>query len=137
MEKLNDNELQELLDQAQMPGNDSLNLKDVEDFLAYQNLFKVLDSEPETGLSFSFASNVRRKVQEKLNHRSDMRFNYLAIAIFTIAIVLGYGLLYLINKYTAELVLDVAIKFKWVFLTVIFTFFCFLLIGQRQAKRDY
>lgn len=53
MEELNDDELQELLSQGQSSGNKSLNEKEAGDLLAYQDLFKALETAPSTGLPLS------------------------------------------------------------------------------------
>lgn len=112
MEKLNDDELQELL-------------------------FKAFDSPAAEGLPLSFASNVRRKIQEQLNRKSDIRFNILVLCIFMLSLVMGYGLLYVIHQTTADLVLTMVLKFKWLLLSAICLFFLFLGIDQRLVKRDY
>ncbi|MCX2450097.1 hypothetical protein OQX61_02330 [Pedobacter sp. PLR] len=137
MEELNDDELQELLSRGSISGDNTFSGKDTDDLLAYQDLFKALDTEPAQGLSLSFASNVRRKLQERLNRKSDIRFNILALTIFMLSPILAYGLLHLINPTTADLVLSMVLKFKWVLLSVICLFFCILGIDQRLVKRDF
>ena len=137
MEELNDDELQELLSQGLSSGNKSFNEKEAGDLLAYQDLFKALETAPLAGLPLSFASNVRRKLQEQLNRKSDIRFNIMAVSVFVLSLVLGYGLLQLISESTAELVLNVVLKFKWILISVIGLFFCLLAIEQRLVKRDY
>jgi len=137
MEELNDDELQELSGRGPVSGDNTFGEREAGDLLAYQDLFKALDTEPVEGLPFSFASNVRRKVQEHLNRKSDIRFNILAVTILILSAVLGYGLLQLISKDTAELALTMVLKFKWVLLSVICLFFCLLLIDQRLVRREY
>jgi len=137
MEELNDDELQELLSNGLTSGNKSLNEKEAGDLSAYQDLFKALETEPFAGLPLSFASNVRRKLQEQLNRKSDIRFNIMAVSIFVLSLVLGYGLLQLISQTTADLVLDIVLKFKWMLISVICLFFCLLAIEQRLVKREY
>ena len=137
MEELNDDELQELLSQGLSSGNKSLNEKEAGDLLAYQDLFKALETAPLAGLPLSFGSNVRRKLQEQLNRKSDIRFNIMAVSVFVLSLVLGYGLLQLISETTADLVLNVVLKFKWILISVIGLFFCLLAIEQRLVKRDY
>lgn len=137
MEELNDDGLQDLLSNSPVSSENALNEKETGDLLAYQNLFKALDTEPAQGLSFSFASNVRRKIQERLNRKSDMQFNIMAITIFMLSSLLGYGLLQLIDQTAADLVLNMVLKFKWLLLSVTCLFFGLLLINQRLTKRDY
>ena len=137
MEQLNDDELQELLNLASTSGDKRLSEKEAGDLLAYQDLFKALETEPLAGLSLSFASNVRRKIQERLNRKSDIRFNIMAVFIFMLSLVLGYGLLQLISQTTADLVLNIVLKFKWMLISVICLFFCLLAIEQRLVKRKY
>ena len=137
MEELNDDQLQELLGSGAAISDDTFAEKAKGDLLAYQGLFKALDTEPAQGLPLSFASNVRRKIQQQLNRKSDIRFNILAAIIFIVSLMLGYGLLQLISTAAAGLVLSLVIKFKWVLLSLSFLFFCFLLIDQRLVKREY
>jgi len=137
MEQLNDDELQELLNLASTSGDKRLSEKEAGDLLAYQDLFKALETEPLAGLPLSFASNVRRKIQERLNRKSDIRFNIMAVFIFMLSLVLGYGLLQLISQTTADLVLNIVLKFKWMLISVICLFFCLLAIEQRLVKRKY
>lgn len=137
MEELNDDGLQDLLSNSPISSENTLNEKDTGDLVAYRNLFKVLDTEPEQGLSFSFASNVRRKIQEQLNRKSDRQFNIIAITIFILSSLLGYGSLLLIDQTSADIVLNMVLKFKWLLLSATCLFFGLLLINQRLTKRDY
>lgn len=137
MEELNDDELQDLLDHGSMSGNNKLSEKESSDLLSYQDLFKALKTEPLPGLPFSFASNVKQKLQERLNRKSDIRFNVMAVTIFILSLVLGYGLLQLISQTTADLVLNIVFKFKWILFWVVCLFFCLLAIDQRLIKREY
>lgn len=137
MEELNDDGLQDLLSNSPISSENTLNEKDTGDLVAYRNLFKVLDTEPEQGLSFSFASNVRRKIQEQLNRKSDRQFNIIAITIFILSSLLGYGSLLLIDQTSADMVLNMVLKFKWLLLSATCLFFGLLLINQRLTKRDY
>lgn len=137
MEKLNDDALQELLSNSRISGENTGNEQDSGDLIAYQDLFKVLDTEPVQGLSVSFASNVRRKLQERLNRKSDMQFNILAVTIFMLSLLLGYGLLLLASQTAADLILNIVLKFKWLLLSVICLFFGLLLLEQRITKREY
>jgi len=137
MEELNDDELQDFLDRSIGNIEHTSGEKATADLLAYQDLFKALQTEPVQGLPLSFASNVKRKLQEGLNRKSDLRFNILAAIIVMLSLLLAYGLLQLISQATAALVLSMVVKFKWVLASVIFLFFSFLLIDQRLIKREY
>ena len=137
MEELNDDELQDLLSGDSTSGNNELSEKAASDLLLYQDLFSALKTAPKIGLPLSFTSNVRRKLQERINRKSDMRFNVMAVTIFVLSLALGYGLLQLISQTTADLVLNMAFKFKWILFSVVCLFFCILAIDQRLIKRDY
>ncbi|CAM4248087.1 hypothetical protein SAMN06265348_10721 [Pedobacter westerhofensis] len=137
MEELNDDELQDFLDRSIGNIEHTSGEKATADLLAYQDLFKALQTEPVQGLPLSFASNVKWKLQKGLNRKSDLRFNILAAIIVMLSLLLAYGLLQLISQATAALVLSMVVKFKWVLASVIFLFFSFLLIDQRLIKREY
>ena len=136
MEELNDDELQELLSRGAGTGDDLFTPKENSDLLAYQKLFDTLAEEPSQGLSFSFAANVRRKIQEQLNRKSDRRFNLLAVTIFALSLVLAYCLLMWISPATGGLILNVVLKFKWVLSMMIMTFFCLLISKQRDVRTE-
>ncbi|MCX2485055.1 hypothetical protein [Pedobacter sp. MR2016-24] len=137
MEELNDDELQDLLSGDSISGNNELSEKAVSDLLSYQDLFSTLKTAPQTGLPLSFASNVRRTLQERLNRKSDMRFNVMAVTIFVLSLALGYALLQLISQTTADLILNMVFKFKWLLFSIVCLFFCVLAIDQRLVRRDY
>lgn len=86
MKELDDDDLQELLNSGLPAGNQTLSKSEKDDLLAYQNLFDALNTEPEQGPPFNFAANVRRKLQERINRKSDLRFNLLALLIFTVVL---------------------------------------------------
>ena len=137
MEELNDDELQDLFGRGSISGNNNLSEKEISDLLLYQDLFRALETEPQTGLPFSFASNVKRKLQEQLNRKSNMRFNVMAVTIFVLSLILGFELLQLINQTTADLVSYIVFKFKWILFGAICLFFFILAIDQRLVKREY
>jgi hypothetical protein len=137
MEELNDDELQELLSNGSIPGDNMFSEKSTNDLLAYQNLFRALSTEPEQGLPLQFASNVRRKLQEQANRKNDLRFNIMAVGIFAATLGLSYGLITLISPENGTMVVNTVLRFKWVLTAIIFAFFSFMLIDQRLVKRNY
>jgi hypothetical protein len=137
MKELDDDELQELLNNGLVPDSKTLSEEDKDDLLAYQNLFIALSSEPEQGLPLSFAANVRRKLQEQVNRKSDLRFNLIALSIFVVGLTLAYGLLSVISLESGDMFLNAVISFKWVLATLGIGFFAFLFIDQRLVKRSY
>ena len=137
MESLNDDQLQELLSNAEGLEFDKLTYAERRKINAYQELFKTLNEEPNVGLSLGFASKVRQRRQQSLNRRSDLQFNILARALFLIGLLSAYGLLQLVDKSSAELVLDVVFKFKWIFLAIVGLFFAMLRLEQVLAKRTF
>jgi hypothetical protein len=137
MKELDDDELQELLNNGLVPDNKILSEDDKGDLLAYQSLFTVLGTEPEQGLPMSFAANVRRKLQEQVNRKSDLRFNLIALPIFVAGLALAYGLLSVISPESGDMFLNAVISFKWVLVTLIVGFIAFLFIDQRLVKRSY
>lgn len=137
MESLNDDQLQELLSKNDELEFEKLSLEERRKLNAYQELFKTLNEEPKVGLSLGFASKVRQRRQQSLNRRSDLQFNILVRALFLIGLLSAYGLLQLVDKSSAELVLDVVFKFKWIFLAVIGMFFAMLRLDQVLAKRTF
>jgi hypothetical protein len=137
MKELNDDELQELLNNGLVPDNKTLSDEDKDDLLAYQNLFTALNTEPEEGLPLSFAANVKRKLQEQANRKSDMRFNFLALGIFAVGLTLAYGLLSVMSPESGDMFLTSVISFKWILLILVAGFVGYLFIDQRLAKRSY
>ena len=137
MESLNDDQLQELLSKNDELEFEKFSLEERRKLNAYQELFKTLNEEPNVGLSLGFASKVRQRRQQSLNRRSDLQFNILARALFLIGLLSAYGLLQLVDQSSAELVLDIVFKFKWIFLAVVGLFFAMLRLDQVLAKRTF
>jgi len=137
MKELDDDELQELLNNGLVPDNKTLSEEDKDDLLAYQNLFTVLSTEPEQGLPMSFAANVRRKLQEQANRKSNLQFNLLALGIFAVGLALAYGLLTVMSPESGDMFLNAVVSFKWILLTLIAGFVGYLFIDQRLVKRSY
>ncbi|SEO57784.1 hypothetical protein SAMN05192574_109153 [Mucilaginibacter gossypiicola] len=137
MKELDDDELQELLNNGLVPDNKTLSEEDKDDLLAYQNLFTVLSTEPEQGLPMSFAANVRRKLQEQANRKSNLQFNLLALGIFAVGLALAYGLLTVMSPESGDMFLNAVVGFKWILLTLIAGFVGYLFIDQRLVKRSY
>jgi len=137
MKELDDDELQELLNSGLVPDNKTLSEEDKNDLLAYQNLFTALGTEPKEGLSMSFAANVRRKLQEQINRKNDLRFNLLALGIFAAGLALAYGLLSIMSPESGDMFLNAIISFKWLLLTLVAGFVGYLFIDQRLVNRSY
>ncbi|MET3501759.1 hypothetical protein ABIC45_003371 [Mucilaginibacter rubeus] len=137
MKELDDDELQELLNNGLVPDNKTLSEEDKNDLLAYQNLFTALGTEPKEGLPMSFAANVRRKLQEQINRKNDLRFNLLALGIFASGLALAYGLLSVMSPESGDMFLNAIISFKWLLLTLVAGFVGYLFIDQRLVNRSY
>ena len=137
MKELDDDGLQEFLSKKLPPANKALTEEETKDLTAYKQLFSLLDKEPEEGPSFMFASNVRRKVQIKINKKSDRRFNVMAIVIFLISAVIAFLVITLIDPSAANNVIITVFKFKWILLIGILTFLALQVIDQKLVKRDY
>ncbi|RZK65324.1 MAG: hypothetical protein EOO85_28480 [Pedobacter sp.] len=137
MESLNDDQLQELLSKNDELEFEKFSPEERSKLNAYQELFKTLNEEPKVGLSLGFASKVRQRRQQSLNRRSDLQFNILVRALFLIGLLSAYGLLQLVDKSSAELVLDIVFKFKWILLAVLGMFFAMLKLDQVLAKRAF
>jgi len=137
MNELDDDELQELLNNGLVPDNKTLSEEDKDDLLVYQNLFSALSTEPAEGLPMSFAANVRRKLQEQANRKSNLQFNLLALGIFAVGLALAYGLLTVMSPESGDMFLNAVVSFKWILLTLIAGFVGYLFIDQRLVKRSY
>ena len=85
----------------------------------------------------SFAANVRRKLQEQVNRKNDLRFNLLALVIFAAGLTLAYGLLAAISPESGDMFLNAIISFKWLLLTLVTGFVGYLFIDQRLVNRSY
>ncbi|WP_413670729.1 hypothetical protein ACEN9X_12785 [Mucilaginibacter sp. Mucisp86] len=137
MKELDDDELQELLNNGLVPDSKTLSEEDKDDLLVYQNLFSALSTEPAEGLPMSFAANVRRKLQEQANRKSNLQFNLLALGIFAVGLALAYGLLTVMSPESGDMFLNAVVSFKWILLTLIAGFVGYLFIDQRLVKRSY
>lgn len=112
MKEMNDEELQHLAEQSVLI-NKSLSLKEEQDLVAYQTLFKKLQAEPVEGLPFNFAATVRRTVQLQAERRGDLKFHIILFVTFITVLASAFGLLYLVSPSASEQLLTLSPKFKW------------------------
>jgi hypothetical protein len=79
--------IQDLLDQGGQPHNDFHNIKEDEDFVAYQAVYSFLSEKPVETLSYSFKSNLEKRIFFETQASSEHSFNIL------IGFVMGIGFL--------------------------------------------
>ena len=135
MKEMSDEELQYLAEQGGL-NNNNLSLKEEQDLLAYQSLFKSLQTEPAEGLPFSFAANVRRAVQQQAALKGDLKFQFILLFIFTGILAAAFGLLHLVSPAAADQVTSISPKFKWSAGLAVLVFWClnFFTTGFEQKN---
>ena len=136
MKKLNDDEIQKLLEEGLAKPDEEISATEQEDIKAYQFLFENLRKEPEEGLPYNFAAKVRLRVQEKINRTSDIKL-YLYAAVIGIA---GFGIAYMLlvfyNQQAASKFYSAISGFKWVFVLALISFLAIQYLDQKLVKEN-
>lgn len=120
MEEMNDDYLQQMAEQNHLDngrqGNltdPGLSIKEQQDLLTYQTLFKQLQREPAAGLPYNFAANLRRTVQHQAERKGNLKFQFLLFFAFGAILVLAFGLLHLVSPAATEELMAIAPRYKW------------------------
>jgi hypothetical protein len=118
MKKMNDEEIQNWLEEN---GHKSDDLPGV-DAKAYHLLFDLLSREPTEGLPYDFSAKVIRKVQAETRQNSELRSYLILIAVVSVVIAFIYGLFFLLKPQLGNGLLNIAVKYQWVFVLGLFSF---------------
>ena len=124
MKKLDDDEIQKLLEQdltVNMPLTDT-----DDDFKTYKVLFDALKTEPEGGLPYNFAADIGREVRQRRDDSKDLKL----YVLLGVAVLIGFAgvCVYIVHTYSKgmQLMASSAKPYLWIF---IFCMAC-LLISQ-------
>lgn len=102
MDDTRDQSLQEWLESNPNASFPEASPDEQADRLAYQALFSQLRTTPDVGLPYGFARRLRQQVEQKAYRRSDIRFQLFGIGLFVVAVLVGYGLLFLVDAESAR-----------------------------------
>ncbi|ASU32019.1 hypothetical protein [Mucilaginibacter xinganensis] len=134
MKKLNDEEIQRLLEGELKSADELLSAGEKESLDQYRFLFEKLKDEPKEGLPYNFASNVKRRVQQQFNRKRDMRFYLIAFVVLIVGFAGFYQVLVVVNENAGARFMDVLYKFKWVIFLGAATFLGILYLDQKLVK---
>jgi len=136
MKKLTDEQIQVLLDSDLKPSDDMLSASEKQQMESYQSLFQKLNTEPEQGLPFNFASKVTGQLKIKLKRRSDIRFNLLALLGIIAGLGMVYGILTVVDFNSGNQFLLAMLKFKWLLILGSFILLGTLMFEQRVVENN-
>ncbi|WP_184548249.1 hypothetical protein [Mucilaginibacter sp. FT3.2] len=136
MKKITDEQIQALLESELRPSGEILLDSEKEQLQSYRSLFQKLNTEPEQGLPFNFASKVTSQLKLKLKRRNDIRFNLLAVLGIIIGLVAAYGLLIVIDLNAGKQFLLVILKFKWLVIFSLFILLSSLVFDQQMVEKN-
>lgn len=134
MKKLNDEEIQRLLEGEIKPSDELLSADEKESMDQYRFLFEKLKEEPKEGLPYSFASNVKRQVQRQLNRKRDVRFYLIAFVALILCFGAFYQALLVVNEDAGAQFIAAFYKFKWVMFLGSAIFIGILYLDQKLVK---
>ena len=117
MKRLNDEQIQSLLENGLNATDESLSESEREQLDGYSFLFQKLKSEPTYTLPFNFASAVTQKVRFRLKIRSDLKYNLFADLGLITCFFAVCGLLYMVNADAGNQFFMAMLKLKWGLLT--------------------
>ncbi|SEV91016.1 hypothetical protein SAMN05428988_0359 [Chitinophaga sp. YR573] len=129
---MNDNEIQSLLDGELIP--DSLSDNEKRTLEQYQLLIAKLEEEPHEGLSYSFASKVKARLQAQINRKKDIRFYSAAFIFLILGFATFYGLLLFVNANAGNEFVGILSKFKWIIVLGAVLFVGILYLDQKLVK---
>lgn len=129
---MNDNEIQSLLDGELIP--DSLSYNEKQTLEQYQLLIAKLEEEPREGLSYSFASKVKVRLQAQINRKRDIRFYCAVFILLILGFAAFYGLLIWVNANAGNEFVGTLSKYKWVIISGAFLFVGILYLDQKLVK---
>lgn len=134
MKKLNDEEIQRLLEGELKPSDELLSADEKESLDQYRFLFEKLKEEPKEGLPYSFVSNVKRRVQQQLNRKRDVRFYLITFVALILCFAAFYQVLFVVNEDASAQFMVALYKFKWVIFLGAAIFISILYLDQRLVK---
>ncbi|GAA3926778.1 hypothetical protein GO495_04915 [Chitinophaga oryziterrae] len=129
---MNDNEIQSLLDGELIP--DSLSYDEKQTLEQYQLLIAKLEEEPREGLSYSFASKVKARLQAQINRKRDIRFYCAVFILLILGFAAFYGLLIWVNANAGNEFVGTLSKYKWAIISGAFLFVGILYLDQKLVK---
>jgi hypothetical protein len=136
MKKLNDEEIQRLLEGELKPSDELLSADEKESLDQYRFLFEKLKEEPKEGLPYSFASNVKARLQQQLNRKRDVRFYLIAFVALILCFAAFYQGLLVVNEDAGAQFMAALYKFKWVIFLGAAIFISILYLDQRLVKES-
>lgn len=136
MKKDEDFRIQELLDQK-MKGveDETQETIDTDDLKAYEVLYVHLKEKPGQDLSFSFKSNVLRKIETEKKQANDTKFYWLLgfVLLFGMVVIAS---LFLIFKDSLASSFGVLEKYKGFIVIGIFATIFFNLVERKSIRRN-
>ena len=136
MKKINDDDIQRLLEKGINETDPRLSAAEKEDIEAYRFLFKTLSAEPKAGLPYNFAAKVSRRIQAKANRVNDIRLYLLAGFLGIAGFVIAYGLLVFYNRNTATQFLAAVAEYKWAFVLALVSFLTIQYLDQKLIREQ-
>ncbi|WP_179412245.1 hypothetical protein HDF19_03130 [Mucilaginibacter sp. E4BP6] len=135
MKKIDDRELQQLMDENRTGSVSRKQELTGRDAKAYQALYDVLDTEPLQGLPYDFSAKVTRKILTDNKRNSEFKFYILGIIVLTFFIgVLYILLLNVIKPVAGTEYISVLLKYKWALILGIFSFLTIQYLDQVLVK---
>lgn len=131
MKKLNDENIQKLLEQGFPGTNATIPSSDDKDFKVYQLLFKELRKEPAVRLPRDFSAKIVAQLQGQKNRASERKF-YILIAVIALAGFAGAYIMLAVMNY--EYAFQLAITLFDHGSIFLFCLFCFLVIQYLDQK---
>ncbi|MDP9077125.1 MAG: hypothetical protein M3O71_06855 [Bacteroidota bacterium] len=136
MKKLNDGEIQSLLEGGlNLPGEPT-SAEEKKELEQYRFLFEKLKEEPKEGLPFNFAAKVKNRLQAQLNRKRDIRFYLITFVALILGFAAFYQVLVVVNENAGVQFMAVLYKFKWVIFLGAAIFMSILYLDQKLVKES-
>lgn len=131
MNTMSDN-IQELLERGKIADGEALSGKEKEELASYQQLFTILDHEPDINIPPGFSGKTIKKIQDKRDAKKEIWLN----ALFVI-LVSGF-LFYLpliINNDSIKAIATTFYEYKWIAVFVLLLMFVYFTGGILKHRK--
>jgi hypothetical protein len=134
MKKLNDEDIQKLLEGGRLTDSEQTTSEQEEDIKAYKFLFKQLEQEPEMNLPYNFAAKVAATVDVKTKRSNTVQFYLLTVAVTACCLALTYFMVQHFSGHVTTRIGTIIAPYKWILGFVVVVLLTIQFVDQKLIK---
>jgi len=135
MKKLNDEEIQRLLEHNLAEAGRKDIPADDNDLQMYQLLFTELAKEPQVQLKINLSEEVVRRIQIRKDAKEAFRYYVAVTAIIIIGFIYACIAAFTFNPDTVTMAFTIILKYKWILIFTLISFLIIQLLDKTLVKR--